>query len=143
VKNTPEYLLHRLVYAMDKVADRILVENFAITYNRFRFIAALQNSGELTQHALAVLLGYSDPAVSKMLIELSKEGYVTIKTDPEHGRKRLVSITSKASKLAVKGQQLLHAHFTEIMKKAKVDSNQYAISTKKILDAMAVKMQRQ
>lgn len=75
-----------------------------------------------------------------MLIELSKAGYFTIEIDPEHVRRRIVTITPKASKLAVKGQQLLHAHFTEIMKKAKVDSDQYTIFTQKILDAMAVKI---
>ena len=136
MKDKPEYLLHRLVMEMDKVADKILFEHFGLSYNRCRFLAVLQHCGTITQHDLAVILGYSDPAVSKMLLELSKEGYVLIKTDPTHGRKRLVKITPKADKLTTEGTKLLNTHFSGVMKRAKVDSKQYSALTQKILEAL-------
>lgn len=90
-----EYLLHRLVTETARAADKILSENLKISYNRHQVLVIIQHYGTLTQHALAVTLGHSDPAVSKMLAELSKEGFVNIKIDPKHARKRLVTLTPK------------------------------------------------
>lgn len=139
MNDKPEYLLHRLVMEMDRVADKILSENFGMSYKRCRFLAVLQHSGTLTQHDLAVILGHSDPAVSNMLAELSKEGYVTIQIDPTHARKRLVSLTPKGDEITKIGTALLNAHFNTVMIKAKVDAVQYAELTKKLYEALVAK----
>jgi len=139
MNNRPEYLVHRLVMEMDRVADKILTDNFGMSYKRCRFLAVLQHGGTKTQHDLAVILGHSDPAVSKMLAELLKDGYVTIKIDPKHARKRLVTLTPKGDEIVTKGSDLLNAHFKGVMAKAKVDAVQYAELTHKLFEVLMAK----
>ena len=92
---SPAYLLHKLVLEMDRAADKLLRTHLGISYKRALFLFVLQQHGTITQHALAVALGYSDPAVSTMLLELAKDGYIKTTPSPEHGRKRLVTITDR------------------------------------------------
>ncbi|WP_183573038.1 MarR family winged helix-turn-helix transcriptional regulator [Mucilaginibacter sp. X5P1] len=139
IENRPEYLIHRLVMEMDRVADKILTENFGMSYKRCRVLAVLQDGGTKTQHDLALILGHSDPAVSKMLVELSKKGYVTVRIDPAHARKRLVTLTPKGNEITTKGSVMLHEHFNGILDKAKVDSTQYAALTRKLYEALIAK----
>jgi DNA-binding MarR family transcriptional regulator len=135
----PEYLVHRLVMEMDRIADRILTENFGMSYKRCRVLAVLQHGGTKTQHELARILGHSDPAVSKMLAELSKEGYVTVKIDPRHARKRIVTLTPKGNEVATKGSAMLHAHFSGVIAEAKVDAAHYADLTRRLFEVLLTK----
>src|SRR5215813_14970932 len=98
VMNTSaSYLLGRFMFELDRAADHLLRTQVGISYKRALFLIVLQHSGTVTQHELAVALGYSDPAVSTMLVELAKDGYLQTSQSPEHGRKRLVTITPKGS----------------------------------------------
>ena len=141
MEDKPEYLLHRLVMEMDRVADKILTENLGMSYSRGRFLAVLQHSGARTQHELALALGLSDPAVSNMLIELSKQGYVSVQIDPKQARKRLVSLTPKGNEITTRGNELLNAHFSGVIAKANVDAVQYAALTKRLYEALTAKDQ--
>src|SRR4051794_19137775 len=87
------YVLGRLIFDLDRAADQLLQRHLDISYRRFIFLTVLKESGTVTQHQLAVALGYSDPAVSVMLAELSKSGHVHTERSQEHARKRLVTIT--------------------------------------------------
>ena len=108
---SPSYLLGRFMFELDRVADHLLQTQAGISYRRFLFLTVLQHSGTVTQHELAVALGYSDPAVSTMLMELTKDGYVQTARSPEHGRKRLVTIEPKGNEVVAQGRQLLDAAF--------------------------------
>lgn len=136
MQDTPEYLVHRLVMEMDRIADKILSSKFAISYKRCQFLAVLQQSGTITQHRLAVLLGLSDPAVSRMMISLLSAQLVTIKVDPDHARKRLVTLTSKGDEITTEGVAILHAHFKEVIIKAGIDPLSYSKQTKNILTTL-------
>ena len=136
MNDKPEYWLHRLVMQMDRVADKLLLESVGMSYKRCQVLAVLQHCGTITQHELAVKLGHSDPAVSKMLMELSKDELITVKIDPKHARKRLVTLTAKGDEITTKGTMMLNAHFSEVIKKAEVDAVQYTELTKKLFDAL-------
>src|SRR5581483_12506866 len=105
--HSPAYALHKLVFDLDRAADGLLQKHLNISYKRALFLLALRHHGTITQHELAVALGYSDPAVSGMLIELEKTGYLTTAPSPEHGRKRLVTITAAGSALVKTGKRIL------------------------------------
>src|SRR5262244_1136196 len=105
------YLLGKLMFEIDRAADQLLQAHAGISYRRFLFLTVLQHCGTVTQHELAVALGYSDPAVSTMLVELAGDGYVQTTRSPEHGRKRLVSITQQGNEAVALGRQLLDTHF--------------------------------
>ena len=123
--NSPAYLLHKLVFELDRAADQLLRTHMGISYKRVLFLAILHECGTVTQHALALALGYSDPAVSTMLLELAKEGYLRTTPSPEHRRKRLVTITSKGNEVVANGRHLLDSRFDQLMQAAGVDAHHY------------------
>ena len=86
------YLLGKLMFEIDRAADQLLQTQVGISYSRFLFLTVLQHSGTVTQHELAVALGYSDPAVSTMLVELAKDDY--IQTTPSPSMAASVSLPS-------------------------------------------------
>lgn len=140
MSDLPAYLLHRLVFELDRAADQLLRTHVGVSYKRALFLLMLQDRGTITQHELAVALGYSDPAVSAMLLELAKEGYIRTTKSPEHGRKRLVTITPKGSEAVAKGRRLLGSHFDQLMESAGVDAQHYQELTEQVYQALVAKM---
>lgn len=138
--DSPAYLLHRVVFDMDRAADRLLRQRLSISYKRALFLLILKLRGTVTQHELAVALGYSDPAVSTMLLELAKEGFVQTAPSPKHGRKRLVTITRKGMAIVAKTRQFLDSQFAQLMESAGVDARHYSQLTEQIHRALVAKM---
>ena len=130
-------VLHRLVWQLDRAADRLLRAHLDIPFSRAVFLFTLQRQGTLSQHDLALALGYSDAAVSTMLHTLRAEGLVTSARSPAHGRKRLVCITAEGRAIVRKGRALLAIEFAALMKTAKVDQEHYAALTTRILNALS------
>ena len=137
------YLLGKLVTLLESEAEHLLRAHLDISYRRMLFLFVLQHQESITQHRLAQFLGYSDPAISTMLRELVKDGYVTTTPDPDHGRKHLVRITSHGLELARKGRLLLDTHFDELVQLAGVDDEQLQHMTRRLLAALAAKTQKE
>jgi DNA-binding MarR family transcriptional regulator len=137
------YLLHKLVFELDRAADSLLRTQMDISYKRAVFLLVLEQCGTVTQHELAVALGYSDPSVSTMVVELAKEGYLRTAVSPEHARKRLVSITAKGSEVVAQGRQLLDARFDQLMEAAGVDAQHYRDLNEQVYLALVAKMKKE
>lgn len=137
------YLLGKFVTLLESEAEHLLRARLGISYRRMLFLFVLQHQESITQHRLAQSLGYSDPAVSTMLHELVKDGYVTTTPDPDHGRKHLVRITPHGLELAHKGRHLLDTHFDELVQLAEVDDQQLQHMTRRLLAALAIKKQKE
>ena len=137
------YLAGKLTFELDRAADQLLQEHGSISYRRFLFLTVLQHCGTVTQHELAVALGYSDPAVSTMLVELAKDGYIQTAKSPEHGRKRLVTITPKGNEVVAQGRQLLDSHFDQLLVIADVDAHLYRELTERLHEALITKMKKE
>ena len=140
VDNSLAYLLGKLIFEIDRAADQLLQTHVGISYKRILFLIVLQHCGTVTQHELAVALGYSDPAVSTMLVELAKDGYIQTTPSPEHRRKRLVTITPQGSEVLAKGRQLLDSHFDQLMVIADIDAQHYRELTERLHQALLAKM---
>ena len=140
---SPAYALHKLVFDLDRAADGLLRRRLKISYKRALFLLVLKHHGTVTQHELAVALGYSDPAVSVMLIELEKGGYLTTAPSPEHGRKRLVTITPAGSALVKAGKRMLDSRFAGLLESAGVDGAQYQQMTERLQQALLIKMKEE
>ena len=137
------YLLHQLVFELDRAADSLLRTQVGISYKRTVFLLVLEECGTVTQHELAVALGYSDPSVSTMLVELAKEGYLQTSVSPEHARKRLVSITLKGSEVVAQSRQLLDARFDQLMQAAGVDAQHYRDLNEQVYLALEAKTKKE
>ena len=131
------------MFELDRAADHLLQTQVGISYRRFLFLTVLQHCGTVTQHALAVALGYSDPAVSTMLVELAKDNYIQTTRSPEHGRKRLVTITPKGNEMVALGRQLLDEHFNQLLALAAVDAQQLRDLTGRLYQALMIKMKKE
>ena len=137
------YLLGRLTVALDRAADRLLQTQVGISYKRFLFLTVLQQCGTVTQHELAVALGYSDPAVSTMLVELAKDGYLQTILSPTHGRKHLVTITAHGSEMVMRGRDVLDTHFDQLTVIAGIDSYHLRDLAERLYEALITKTQEQ
>src|SRR3974377_1250194 len=112
---SPAFLFGRFMFEPARAADRFLRTQVGISYKRALFLIVLQHSGTVTQHELAVALGYSDPAVSTMLVELAKDGYIQTTRSQTHGRKHLVTITPKGNEVMVHARHVLDSHFYHLL----------------------------
>lgn len=139
MNESPAYLIHKLALDLDRVADRLLQQQLHISYARFSFLFALSDLKQTTQHTLAVRLGYSDPAVSNMLSELTKSGLVRVTIDPTHQRRRLVANTREGEAIVQTAVTILDNCFSDIAIKAEVDEQAYSLLTRRLAEAVAQK----
>jgi DNA-binding MarR family transcriptional regulator len=137
------YLLGKLMFDLDRAADQLLRTQVGVSYKRFLFLTVLRQCGAVSQHELAVALGYSDPAVSTMLVELAKDGSVQTTKSKTHGRKRLVTITPKGSEVVAKARQLLDAHFDQLMVIAGIDAQHFRELTERLRQALMTKLKQE
>lgn len=137
------YLAGKLMFDIDRAADHLLQTHVGISYRRFLFLTVLQHCGTVTQHELAVALGYSDPAVSTMLVELARDSYIQTTKSPDHGRKRLVAITPQGNEVVVQGRKLLDAHFDQLMVIADIDAQHYRELTERLHQALLATMKKE
>jgi DNA-binding MarR family transcriptional regulator len=128
--------LHQFVFRLDKVADKMLKKELGISYRRAVFLVTLLDEGAMSQHELATALGYSDPAVSSLLIELIKSKYVTAIDDPNHGRKRIVSLTDDGTVLAQKLATYLDGSFNRLARFAGIDERAYGDANDRLLKTL-------
>ncbi len=140
---SPSYLLGRFMFELDRAADHLLQTQIGISYKRALFLLVLQHAGTVTQHELAVALGYSDPAVSMMLVELTKDGYVETTPSKTHGRKRLVTITPKGNEVMARGRQLLDERFDKLLALADVDAQQLREITERLYQALVITLEKE
>ncbi|HET8840001.1 MAG TPA: MarR family transcriptional regulator [Ktedonobacteraceae bacterium] len=141
-EESPSYLLRKFVFELERAADDLLQAHVGISYNRALFLFVLQQKGTITQHELAVALGYSDPAVSSMLLELVEDGYITTAPSPEHRRKRLVTITPEGSRIVTEGWKMLQAHFNQLMEIAEIDPQHFSELTMRLYNALLIKKEQ-
>jgi DNA-binding MarR family transcriptional regulator len=143
MNTSPAYLLGRFMFELDRAADHLLQTQVGISYKRALFLIVLQHSGTVTQHELAVTLGYSDPAVSTMLVELAKDGYIQTTRSKTHGRKHLVTITPKGNEVVALARHVLDAHFDQLLVLAGVDAQQLHEITERLYQALMTKMKKE
>jgi DNA-binding MarR family transcriptional regulator len=133
------YTIHKLGTEMDRTAEKVLQKELNISYSRFYFLLIVSEHSSPTQHAIAQALGYSDPAVSNMTSELAGEGLIRVVADPNHGRRRLVTLTQVGREIVAKSLRLLDDCFSDVALRAGVDEAHYAQLTQKLITALEQK----
>ncbi|QYN21847.1 MarR family winged helix-turn-helix transcriptional regulator [Amycolatopsis sp. DSM 110486] len=94
-------LLHRVVFLLGEAARRRADSSGGaggLSYSQMRLLGTLEEIQPVTQHQLAQALSVSDPAISRALRPLETAGLVQVRQDPEHARRRLVTITEVGAK---------------------------------------------
>ncbi len=140
VPDTSALAVHELVVALDRAADVLLADRYAISHPRFMVLRALRIGGTATQHALGGRLGITDAAVSRMLPGLADAGLLTVTDDPDHGRRRLVTLTDRGEQLARDCELALDAAFTGAATDAGVDVEAFVHSARALTERVRVSM---
>jgi DNA-binding MarR family transcriptional regulator len=139
MNESPNYALHKLVFALDRAADALMREEFNISHSRALVLVILLDKPGINQHQLAQMLGHTDPAVSALLRTLIIEGYVTTSVSPIHKRKKTVELTNKGSELARQAQKYLNQKFESLLQAAGVDGKLYGKLTQQLYASLTQK----
>jgi DNA-binding MarR family transcriptional regulator len=75
--------------------------------------------------------------VSAMIAELVKAGYIIVRPDPTHGRRRLISLTPTGVEHVQKGSHLLDAKLSETVARSGVDEQEYLKLTLTLYETIA------
>jgi MarR family transcriptional regulator, lower aerobic nicotinate degradation pathway regulator len=71
------------------------VGDLDITTIQFTALSVLFQRGEIDQSELAVQVGMDRTNVSDVVRRLLERGYVTVRVNPAHGRRRLIDLTAE------------------------------------------------
>ncbi|MEV6412993.1 MarR family transcriptional regulator [Kribbella sp. NPDC051718] len=125
-------LLHRVVFLLGEAARQRGDGPGDLTYSQLRLLGTLEDIQPATQHRLAQALLVSDPAVSRALGPLEAAGLVQVTQDPDHGRRRLVTITEAGRKAFHDGGKPLYDQLRTYLQQAGFPYDRYLADTAKL-----------
>mgnify|MGYP000226216469 CR=1 FL=1 len=107
------FTLNHLVGELNKSADRILREEFGLTYSQFLFLVHLGSGGTVSSSVLAKNLGVSRAAVSKRVSWFTSRGLVRSGHISFDSRVLTLALTSKGTRLVAQMSNRLEQRFRE------------------------------
>jgi DNA-binding MarR family transcriptional regulator len=125
-------LLHRVVFLLGEAARQRTDDPDGLTYSQLRLLGTLEDIEPTTQHRLAQALLVSDPAVSRALGPLEAAGLVQVSPDPDHGRRRLVSLTEAGRKAFHDGGKPLYDQLRTFLLQADFPYDRYLSETARL-----------
>ena len=135
--------LHALTARLDRSADRILQAEFGLSYRRFRTLLIVGRLGVATQRAVAEELGVSEPSASRMTGVLVGTGLLDAHADPAGGNRKQLSLTVAGKDVVERCRALLEQRFTGLVLRSGVAYDEYARSTRLLLDALTASLERE
>jgi DNA-binding MarR family transcriptional regulator len=103
------------------------VGDLDITTIQFTALSVLYQRGEIDQSELAVQVGIDRTNVSDVVRRLLERGYVTVRVNPAHGRRRLIGLTDDGiAFLKLADQCGSRAHERTVAALAKADREMFA-----------------
>lgn len=108
------FTIHELVSALDTAADAMLTEKYGVTANQFVFLATCADVEPTDVTGLAECLGISKAAVSKRVPGLVRDGWLTTRDDPHHGRRVVLELTDRARDLVDRAGRDVDAQFAAL-----------------------------
>ena len=143
MKLSTSFAIHQLNLEMNRVAEHTLKSQLGLSYSRFYCLLSIDQHSGTTQHSLARAMGYSDPAISRMLSELNNEGLVEISVDPTHMRRRTVTLSRAGIRLLDKSTIALDKCFADAATSANIQESSYSEQTQALISAMQHKNKEQ
>lgn len=113
--NRITFTLNEVVTTLNSHADAILREHYEMTFSQFLFLLSLRD-GTKSLTESANYQGVSVAAVSKRISWFEERELINCTSDPNHGRKSLLSLTTKGKNLVDKSSAVLEGKFQELFK---------------------------
>lgn len=99
--------LHKIVFTVDKAADEILTKNINLTFSQFLILIAVTFKPKCSQKDIAKFLNVTEAAISRQILLLEKQGYITIYINKENRRENIITITKLGTKKRTQAEKLL------------------------------------
>ena len=101
------YKLHKVVWAIDKLADRVLQQEIQITYPQFLMLMAIARQTNVSQRTVADFLDLTPGAVSRHSEILRERGLLLRQENRENRREHRLLLTTEGEALYKKAKLLL------------------------------------
>ncbi len=128
--------LHALTARLDRSADRVLRDEYDVSYRRFLALLLVGELGAPTQRVLAERLGVTEPSVSRMIGVLTETGLVEAPADPAGGNRRRLGLTPGGKQLVEQCRELLEGRFAALVERSGVPYLEYARHTRQLMAAL-------
>ena len=127
--------LHVVVALMDRRADALLARSgCALSYARFLALLHVSEADGPTQRDLSARLGTSEPAVSRMVAGLARDGLVEVGRAP--GNRRRLSLTAGGAAALAEAGAALGDGFDRVVRSTGTDPAALAASVRLIATAL-------
>lgn len=100
LEDFPSTMLMRLANAIQQEVSATYVRAHGLSVAEWRMLARLNAEGSMQLADFCRETGMDKAYVSRLLRSLEPQGLISVKTDPDHGRKLIVGITPKGRALA-------------------------------------------
>jgi DNA-binding MarR family transcriptional regulator len=107
-------MLHIISHQADEVFDKLLCDEFGLTFARFRILVPLIEIGPQTQADVARFNFLTEASIARQIKLLENEGFVKRVPDKTDGRKFLLTYTKKTEALLPRIKSRLRAEM-EVM----------------------------
>jgi DNA-binding MarR family transcriptional regulator len=112
--------LHLLVALMDRRAETLLAEAATgLTYRRFLTLVHVSELDGPTQRDLAARLGSTEPAVSRMVAGLARDGLLEVR--PAGGNRRELRLTPAGGRRLAHAGEVLGDRFAVLVRRHGLD----------------------
>nr|WP_202506200.1 MarR family transcriptional regulator [Amycolatopsis rubida] len=112
-------------------------DSAGLTYSQLRLLGTVDDIEPATQHQLAQAMSVSDPAISRALRPLESAGFVQVRQDPDHARRRLVTLTDAGRRAFHDTGKPLRDEFREALLKAGFPYEQYLRDTERLAELLS------
>ena len=127
--------LHVVVALMDRRADALLARSgCALSYARFMVLLHVSEADGPTQRDLAARLGTSEPAVSRMVAGLARDGLLEV--GRAAGNRRRLSLTPSGGAALAQAGEVLGDGFDRVVRSTGTDPAALAASVRRIATAL-------
>jgi DNA-binding MarR family transcriptional regulator len=90
--------IHRTVYALDKLADRILEAEKGLTFSQFMIMIAVERIPKVSQKTIAEFLDVTEAAVSRHIGNLVKKELINRHVNPKSRREHVLRLTERGKR---------------------------------------------
>lgn len=107
------FMLHKVVFCMDKIADTLLQEKLELTFSLYKVLLVIDHK-TVSQHEIAVYWEMTEAAVSRQVDLLISKKWVTKQENPENRRAHMLTLTAKGNQMLTQATQLLDTEYEKL-----------------------------
>jgi len=108
------FKIHKLVFLLNRQADKNLHQNLKITYSQVLILQAVKSRGAVSQRDIARYWETTDAAVSRQANILVYKGYIQKRENEKNRRQHILSLTPKGNFILSQSSRILENTFASI-----------------------------